>query len=147
MYHIPSYFQFYICNPGAASEFLLSDKVQKYIEKNKFASSEDFISVSVNSEYSEIPIKVEFDQSYIKIKNLKDWDNVIECSLYTKDGKICFEGCGDDQPFGELNVEPALYRIRIYYGNQDYVSDSGETNDYYLIQIWPDDNKEIVINK
>ena len=147
MYHTPSYFQFYICSPEASSEFLLNNETQKYIEKNKFANSTDFISVSVNSEYSEIPIKVEFDNEFIEIEDPREWDNIVECTINARIGKIQFLGCGDNFPFGELNVKNGLYRVRINYGNQNYVSESGETNDYYLIQIWPDNNQEVVIIK
>lgn len=67
-----------------------------------------------------------------------DWDQVNECSLDVRSGRIVIAGCTDYFPdAARFNVEPGSYRARIYYGKLDSVSEddfSGE--DHYKIVLW-----------
>ncbi len=137
LYHTPSYFQFYICNEGADTEFLLDKKSQEKIEKSKYVSSKDLISVAVVSEYSEIPISVEYSDDGFDDSITEKWDYMISTHLLTDSGKILFLGCCDDREFGVLQVKPGLFNINVFFGGQNSTHDDGTSSDFYKVRIWP----------
>ncbi len=137
LYHTPAYFQFYICDEGASTGFLLNNNSQEKIEKFKYASSDDLISIAVVSEYSEVPIKVEYSDDGFEEINLELWDHNIETSLSTNSGKILFLGCCDDREFGALEVSPGSYNVVVLYGGQNSVHEDGTSEDHYLVRVSP----------
>jgi hypothetical protein len=79
---------------------------------------------------------------------LKEMENEIgqinECDIEVKSGKIVIAGCTDYFPDAKrIVLENGVYRVRIYYGNLDKLSDDGlDGEDYYEIHIWPTDKKQ-----
>jgi hypothetical protein len=142
IFHTPNYFQFYIQDRQSVDD--LQGNHYEML-KNGFGCGEGIILVSVSSEYSQIPITVEFDHNAPEPHDFAKWDRVIECSLAIQSEDIVFVGCPggpDTDCFCALETGPGHYRLRIYYGGQDTLQLDGETNDYYRVQIWPGEQQD-----
>lgn len=70
-----------------------------------------------------------------------DWDQVNECSIDVKSGRIVIAGCTDYFPdAARIVVTPGIYGARIYYGKLDALSEDGlEGEDHYRVVLWPGD--------
>ena len=60
LWHEPEYFGFYIKDPGA--EISMGPSEATEVEQHRFAARQGIVTVGVKSEYTTIPITVEFDQ-------------------------------------------------------------------------------------
>lgn len=149
-WHEPGYFQFYIQDPIADGNDLCSSKISKEMQRQRFGCGVGIVCVHVISEYSEIPITVQYDGDELELEDFSNWDRIIECPLTTQSKKIVFAGCPDGPRygcFGTLEIPPGSYRLRIYYGGQNTQQMDGETEDFYLVQIWPSNESDIKILK
>ena len=82
--------------------------------------------------------------------NFDSWDRVVELSLNVSSGQIALVGCPDGPEYGAFHVakiDPGFYRVRVYSGGQNSVSDDGNTKDHYLIEIWSQPSSEQAILK
>jgi hypothetical protein len=81
--------------------------------------------------------------------SFKDWDQVNECSINVKSGRVVIAGCTDYFPdAARIQVAPAMYRVRIYYGKLDTLSENGlEGEDHYRVVLWPGDPTPPVVLK
>jgi hypothetical protein len=77
------------------------------------------------------------------------WDQVNECSIDVKSGRIVVAGCTDYFPdAARIQVTPGRYRARIYYGKLDALSEDGlEGEDHYRVVLWPGDPTPPVVVK
>lgn len=68
-----------------------------------------------------------------------DWDHVAEASLEVPSGQIVVAGNSDYIPNAKrLPVPPGSYRVRVYYGELDSISEDGlDGDDHYSVTIWP----------
>jgi hypothetical protein len=140
LWHEPQYFQFFVQDPAADGSDVFDPRTTNLIESQRFVCGDGMLIVRVISEYTRIPITVEFDRDVPPAIDLDQWDRVIECSLDIRSSEIVFAGCPDGPVhgrFGALAVHPGRYRLRVCYGGQNTVQSDGETGDHYLIQIWP----------
>ena len=71
--------------------------------------------------------------------DLEDWDHVIECSISLPSGSLLVAGASDYLPDAtRISAQPGIYRLRIFYGGLDTVSQDGlDGNDKYRIVFWP----------
>lgn len=78
-----------------------------------------------------------------------DWDQVNECSIDVKSGRLVIAGCTDYFPdAARIQVPPGTYRARIYYGKLASLSEDGlEGEDYYRVVLWPGDQAQPVVLK
>lgn len=78
-----------------------------------------------------------------------EWDQVNECSIDVKSGRIVVAGCTDYFPgAARIQVAPGVYRARIYYGKLDVLSEDGlEGEDHYRVVLWPGDVTPPVVLK
>lgn len=134
LWHTPTYFQFWVLG-GLDSPSLGAFQLAE-LERSKFFSLRNLLVVSVVSEFSEIPIQVEFDRFGPDPIVDARWDRIIECPLEVNAGCIEFQSCVGEV-FGRLEVQSGSYRLRVCYGGQATFQLSGESQDFYLIQIWP----------
>jgi hypothetical protein len=134
LWHEPEYFGFYVKDPLA--HIPMDPTEPDRVREHRFATWGGGVVVGVTSEFTAIPIAVEFNRRSPDSIDQSQWDRIIECSLETKTNGIAFEGSTGDE-FGRLDVVPGRYRLRIHYGGQDVRKPDGNTGDFYLIQVWP----------
>lgn len=86
-----------------------------------------------------IPIRVDLldtrpDDAFVS------WDHVAEASLEAPSGRIVIAGCTDYFPEAKrLPVSPGCYRVRVYYGGLDTLSEDGlGGEDHYHVIVWPE---------
>lgn len=106
--------------------------------KNRYALREGLISIAVIAEFSEVPITVEFDRYGFEPVDETKWDRIVEVPISLQGKFLVFD---DMEEFGRLELWPGNFRVRIYYGGQNTRQLDGSSNDFYLIQIWPSDDK------
>jgi len=73
--------------------------------------------------------------------NLNDYDHIVEGGIEIESGFIQILTCPTSSIELEIQVDPGLYRVRIYSSNLASV-DGDEGDDFYKIEIWPDSNME-----
>jgi len=73
--------------------------------------------------------------------NLIDYDHIVEAGVEIKSGVIQILDCPNSNVELELSVDPGLYRARIYSSNLASV-EGDEGDDFYKIEIWPDNEIE-----
>jgi hypothetical protein len=134
LWHEPEYFGFYVRDP--MSEISLDASESERVRIDRFASAQGIVTVGVVSEYSTIPITIEFDRNQPEIDESDAWDRIVECGLQIEGNEMVFEG-STGTTFGKLDVWPGTYRLRIYFGGQRSRTTDGESKDFYLIQVWP----------
>lgn len=84
-----------------------------------------------------VPIVVELRDS-APDDDFAEWDHVAEASIEVVSDSLELYGCGGFDTF-RLQVQPRVYRVRLYFGNLGQVSsDSLEGDDHYRIILWPD---------
>jgi hypothetical protein len=78
-----------------------------------------------------------------------EWDQINECSIHVKSGRIVVAGCTDYFPdAARIQVAPGIYRARIYYGKLDALSEDGlEGEDHYRVVLWAGDATPPVVLK
>lgn len=66
------------------------------------------------------------------------WDHVAEASLEVPSGQIVIAGCSDYFPEARrLPVPPGWYRVRVYYGGLNTLSEDGlDGEDHYQVVLW-----------
>ena len=70
--------------------------------------------------------------------NFDTWDHVAECSLDIPSGKLVVDEC-TGSPAANIDIAPGCYRVRIFYGDLDSLSEDGlEGDDHYKIVMWRD---------
>lgn len=144
LWHEPAYFAFHVRDRSHRE--VLGSTVASELQERKIAAREGVVAVSVKSEYTEVPITVEFDRDAPNRIRPESWDRIVECPLRVRGTAISFESCVGDE-FGRLEVPSDHYRLRVCYGGQGVVHPDGETEDFYLVQIWPSNDTTIVVLK
>lgn len=87
----------------------------------------------------DVPVTLNIFNSKPEIKNeLENIDQINECDIEIMSGKFVIAGCTDYYPDAKrIEVENGIYRLRIYYGNLDKLSDDGlDGDDFYIIDMW-----------
>lgn len=85
-----------------------------------------------------VPVSVEFHDSEPILESEK-YSRINECSLEVTSNKLILSGCTDYLPDApRIEVKPATYRVRLLYGNLETVKDEFEGNDFYVLQLWED---------
>ncbi|MGJ8663453.1 MAG: hypothetical protein ACSHWU_07375 [Marinicella sp.] len=134
--HTPQYFQFYLQDlANYERNFSLSDEDLK----RRYCYAEGVVTILVLSEFSEIPIELEYLNTPPPL-NSKGWDRIVECPLHSKSGSIGLVGCVEipkNDWFGKIEAPPGDYVVRIHYGGQDSMQADGSSKDFYLLQVWP----------
>src|SRR5687768_14396571 len=137
LWHDPEYFSFHIRDP--ISRERLGAIGAELLVRNGYALGETCIQIRMQSEFSKVPITVEYDSDCLQLTDAEHWDRIIEAPIRSKGGGFSFDSA-TGEPFGSLEVPIGMYGIRVYFGGQNSKKESGESSDYYLIQIWPDEN-------
>jgi len=85
-----------------------------------------------------VPVDVEVRVAE-PVENFDDWDQVNDCSIEISSGRIVVAGCSDYFPdAARIEVSPAVYRARVFYGKLASLSDDGlNGQDHYRVVLWP----------
>lgn len=81
--------------------------------------------------------------------SFETFDHVVEASLVLSSGIVQILNCPDSIVELELDLQPGEYRVRVYSSNLSNadVYEGNRGTDTYLIEIWPDEQKERVVLK
>jgi hypothetical protein len=128
------YFQFYVedVNPEDTTEHIWDDK--KTIEIG-LALGKGIIAVGTERNFT-VPFSLEIHDSEPE-DDFSAWDKINECSIDIPSGIIVISGCTDYRPdSARVQVNPGLYRARIYYGGLDTITDFDKGEDHYKMVLW-----------
>ena len=129
------YFQFYVQDEnveGDLSECWTTEAINRLL-----AVTEGTIGVGTVRNMT-VPVVIEVADGEPDLADTGDWDQVNECDLAVKSGRIVVAGCTDYFPeAARIDVPPGSYRARLYYGNLNSLSENGlEGDDHYRIVLW-----------
>lgn len=135
------YFQFYIQDEKVDGN--LSDSWTQEAIDRLLALAPGTIGVGTVRNM-DVPVTVKlFDSDPSILGDLESIGQINECDLVTTSDKLALAGCTDYLPDAKrIEVEKGIYRVRIYYGNLDKISEDGlEGEDFYEIHLWPTKEK------
>lgn len=77
----------------------------------------------------------------IAVIDYNKYDHIVEAGITVESGVLQVLDCPNSSIELEIKVKPGNYRVRVYSSNlASVLGDDGD--DYYKIEIWPDDNME-----
>ncbi|PKN66849.1 MAG: hypothetical protein CVU57_04610 [Deltaproteobacteria bacterium HGW-Deltaproteobacteria-15] len=129
------YHQFYLSRDedslvgsGAAS-FWTRETIRKLL-----ATGPGLVGIGTGT-YGDVPVSIHLAGGDPK-DDLTGWDHVAETWIDLCSGRLHVIGCPDD-PAGLIELEPGIYRVRVYSAKLDTIENQrGE--DYYRIVMWSD---------
>jgi hypothetical protein len=129
------YFQFYLQDESAKGD--LSDSWTQEAVDRLLAVAPGAIGVGTVRNMN-VPVIVEVDNGEPASDDTNAWDQVNECSVEIRSGRIVVAGCTDYFPdAARVDVKPGWHRARIYYGDLDSLSENGlEGRDHYKVVLW-----------
>ena len=120
-----------------ASPHETGDLWTKETHARMLAVSEKLVAVGT-ARYETVPVSIEFHDSE-PVLELENYSRVNECSLEVSSNKLVLSGCTEWLPdAARIDVSPAIYRVRVLYGNLESVVDDWEGDDFYVLQLWQD---------
>lgn len=79
------------------------------------------------------------------------YDHIVEVGIQVNLGVLDILDCPNTLSHLRINLTPGTYRLRVYSSNLDSVKESDLANDddddFYKIEIWPDDNMDLKVIK
>lgn len=142
LWHEPEGHAFCIRDSKFTNYDALSSAFTKEGIKTGLSALPGFARVRVLSEFSEIPITVEYDDFGPEPIDPEEWDSVNGLELLIDGEEIVFESVLGDE-FGNLKVKPGSYNLRICSGGQSSLAEDGSTEDFYLVQVWPAESQDL----
>ena len=139
------YFQFYLQDEEAAGD--LSDSWTPQATSDLLAVNVGVVGVgTVRNMDVSVALEVR-DES--PNDDLASWDHVAQCGINLPSGRMVVAGCTDYFPDAlRIPVEPGYYRVRIFYGNLDSLSEDGlDGEDHYRVVLWPGEPTEPIVVK
>ena len=139
-----SYNQFYICDKDSkgdtGSNFWTNDAFN-----DRLATEDGVLGVGTEC-YGPIKGEIEvLDEAKDSI-NMDSYDHIVEAGIEIKSGTIQILDCPTSTVQLDLKVNSGFYRARIYSSNLATV-DGDEGDDFYRVEIWPDQNSKRVVLK
>ncbi len=135
------YFQFYLGDEKNGTS--LEDSWTDEATNRLLATAKCVIGVGT-ARNMDVPVKINFYDSEpeVEIINLEKVNQINECDLEILSGKIVIAGCTDYFPEAKrLEVENGIYRVRLYYGNLEELSEDGLNDEnFYELHLWLTNN-------
>lgn len=137
------YFQFYIQDAKVVED--LSPVWTEEAVKRLLATGDGNIAIGTARNMT-VPVTVKIFDSEPELQ--MDNENIIqqinECDLTVKSGEIIISGCTESLEDAEkIELQNGIYRVRIYYGNLDKLSEDGlDGEDFYEIHLWKNNQKQ-----
>lgn len=111
----------------------------------RLALEKGIIGVGTQS-YGRIKGEIELVDKPSDDFNYDDYDHIVEGGIYIQSGELQIIDCPNSEVEVTLKLTPGKYRARVYgsdFGSVKEPDLAHDTdNDYYKIEIWPDDNME-----
>lgn len=129
------YYQFYFQDESVEGD--LSDSWTEETTNRLLATALGTVGVGT-ARNMRVPVDIELFDAEPR-ESFDPWDQVNECSIEVKSGAIDVAGCTDYFPdAARIQIAPGIYRVRIFYGKLDQISDDGlEGEDSYRVVLWP----------
>jgi hypothetical protein len=127
------YFQFYVEdeNPEDTTEHIWDTKSVEI----GLAVAKGIIAVSTERNFT-VTVSLEIHDSEPQ-DDFSVWDRINECSIDIPSGTVVIFGCTDYRPdAARVQISPASYRAKIYYGGLDTVTDFDKGEDRYKAALW-----------
>lgn len=135
-----SHNQFYISdklsNTNTGSEDFWTNKAFE----DKLGISKDLLAVGTEC-YGNVKGELVILEKPIESIDYNLYDHIVEGGLELKSGNLQILDCPNSSVELEVKVKPGNYRVRVYSSNLASVIDD-DGDDYYKIEMWPDDNME-----
>ena len=128
------YFQFYLQDESAKGD--LSESWTPEAADRMLATAPGTMGVGTVRNMR-VPVEVEIADAAPN-DDTSEWDQVNECTLDVLSGRVVIAGCTDYFPdAARIELPPAIYRARIYYGQLNAVRANGlEGDDHYKVVLW-----------
>lgn len=85
--------------------------------------------------YDFVPVSIKILPEPLVRNNFDYWDYVAEAPLDLSSGWLLVYGCTEPDPSAQIEVEPGIYRVSIFFGGlKTVVGERGD--DFYRIEIW-----------
>ena len=132
------YNQFYIADKSSPKNTGSRDFWTDEAYETRLAMGEGVLGVGTEC-YG--PVKGELDilDTCIAEIDSSRFDHIVEGGLDLSSGLLQVLDCPNTSVELEVNIKPGKYRVRIYSSNLASVH-GDEGDDYYRIEIWPDNN-------
>ncbi len=132
-----NHFQFYLQDEKAKRDF--GNKWTKETAKMRLATMKGVVAIVTATTVNVlVTIKI-FDEAPAFLLDQKNtFEKINECDLEVVSEKIVVLGFTDYFPDAKrIELENGIYKVRIYYGNPDKISENGlEGEDFYEIHLW-----------
>ncbi|MGC4040336.1 MAG: hypothetical protein QM710_06000 [Flavobacterium sp.] len=139
------YNQFYLADKDGKGDTGSSNFWTKEALKDKLALEKGIIGVGTQS-YGEIRGEIEILEKPSDNVDYGLYDHVVEGGIDIKSGELQVLDCPNSHLELKLKLNPGKYRVRVYGSNFDSVIEedlaNDTDNDFYKIEIWPDENLE-----
>lgn len=105
--------------------------------ENMFAVGDRMMTMGT-ARNMDVPVTVEVRDDAPE-EGLSSWDHVVEGSMEISSGCLIIRGCTDlPETSPHISLTAGWYRLRIYYGGLDKLSDDRlDGDDCYKIVLWP----------
>ena len=129
------YFQFYLQDKKANLDLSSEIWTQQNVEDLPVVLP-NIINVGTVRNMT-VPVAVEIHDIESK-ENFNSWEHITECSIEIPSGNFVVAGCSDYfHEAARIKVTPGIYRVRIFYGALDTLSEDGLAgDDHYKIALW-----------
>jgi hypothetical protein len=136
--HTPNYFQFYVMDGDSKTAEMNSSSSEELV-RERIAEIPSGIAISTVSEYSEIKVGLSGVSCPEEIDIDNNFDFFREACLNVPSGHLILASCPDGPvfgKFGDLDVDPGSYRLRVYYYGQNSRMNDGTSSDSYELAFW-----------
>jgi hypothetical protein len=133
------YNQFYISDSLSPRETAGADFWTPEAYNERLAVAEGIIGVGTEC-YGHVKGEIEILNNENQDFNFDEFDHIVEGGIKVESGKLEILDCPTSTIQLKIEVNPGQYRIRVYSSNLDSVEGGEEGNDYYKIELWPDNN-------
>lgn len=134
-----SYHQFYIadklCDEDTSNDFWTDEAYKDRIAFNS-------CGLGIGTEcYGNVKGEVAILEKPIENIDLIKYDHIVEAGIEIKSGVLQILNCPNNEVEFEMKLKNGKYRVRVYSSNLATVIDD-DGDDYYKIEVWPDEETE-----
>lgn len=133
------YSQFYITSDNAKS-LVFGNEWDDIGYKDRLTSLKNFLCVFTQC-YGNVKGELVVLDKPVDEIDYKKYDHIVESGINVESGVLQILECPGTSVELKVKVKPGTYRVRVYSSNLASVLDD-DGDDFYRIEIWPDNNME-----